>query len=127
MVVRSSAEAEFKSIAHGICEVLWIKRVLKELKITIHSLAMMYWNNKAAISISHNPIHHDQTKHVEVDRHFIKEKIEQGEICMTSVSSKSQIADVLTKGIPREDIENYVDKLGMIDIYAPTWGGVLES
>ena len=61
------------------------------------------------------------------DRHFIKEKIEQGEICMTYVPSKSQIADVLTKGIPREDIENYVDKLGMIDIYAPTWGGVLES
>ena len=81
---------------------------------------MMYCDYKAAISISHNPIHHDQTKHVEVDRHFIKEKIEQGEICMTSVSSKSQIADVLTKGIPREDIENYVDKLGMIDIYAPT-------
>ena len=46
---------------------------------------------------------------------------------MTYVPSKSQIADVLTKGIPREDFENYVDKLSMIDIYAPTWGGVLES
>ena len=54
------------------------------------------------------------------DHHFIKEKIEQGEICMTYVPSKSQIADVLTKGISREDFENNMDKLGMIDIYAPT-------
>ena len=75
----------------------------------------------------HNPIHHNRTKHVEVDQHFIREKIEQGEICMTYVSSKSQIADVLTKGIPREDFEDNVDKLGIIDIYIPTWRGVLKS
>ena len=55
-----------------------------------------------------------------MDRHFIKEKIEQGEICMTYVPSKSQIADVLTKGILTEDFENKVDKLGMIDFYVPT-------
>ena len=120
VVARSSAEAEFRSIAHGICEVLWIKRVLEELKIRIHPLAMMYCDNKATISISYNPVHHDRTKHVEVDCHFIKEKIEQREICLTYVPSKSQIADVLTKGILRENFENNVDKLGMIDIYAPT-------
>ena len=89
VVARSSVEAEFRSITHGICESLWIKRVLEELKITIHPPAMMYCDYKAAISISHNPVHHDRTKHVEVDQHFIKEKIEQGEICMTYVPSKS--------------------------------------
>ena len=59
VVARTSAEAKFRSIAHGICEVLWIKRVLEELKITIHPLAMMYCDNKATISISHNPVLHD--------------------------------------------------------------------
>ena len=59
VVARSSVEVGFRSIAHGICEVLWIKRVLEELKITIHPLAMMYCDNKATISISHNPVHHD--------------------------------------------------------------------
>ena len=67
MVARSSAEAKFSSIAHGICEVLWIKRVLEELKITIHPPTMMYCGNKATISIFHNLVHHDRTKHVEVD------------------------------------------------------------
>ena len=47
----------------------------------------------------HNPIHHDQTKHVEVDRHFIREKIESGEICIPHVSSSEQTTDILTKGL----------------------------
>lgn len=47
----------------------------------------------------HNPIHHDQTKHVEVDRHFIREKIESGEICIPHVSSSEKTTDILTKGL----------------------------
>ena len=76
VVVRSSAEAEFRSVAHGICEVLWIKRILDELKLASQSPIKAYCDNKAAISITHNPVLHDKTKHVEVDKHFIKEKIE---------------------------------------------------
>ena len=69
-------EAEFRAIAHGMCEIMWIKKVLEELKISAKGPAIMYSDNKTAISISHNPIHHDRTKHFEVDHHFIKEKIE---------------------------------------------------
>ena len=43
----------------------------------------LFCDNKAAINISPNPLHHDGTKHVEVDRHFIKENIENGIICMS--------------------------------------------
>lgn len=59
----------------------------------------LYCNNKTIISMVHNPIHHDQTKHVEVDRHFIREKIESGEICIPHVSSSEQTTDILTKGL----------------------------
>ncbi|RVW24807.1 Retrovirus-related Pol polyprotein from transposon TNT 1-94 [Vitis vinifera] len=85
VVARSSIEAKFRTVSHGMCEILWIKRVLKELKI-----AMMYYDNKTMVSILHNLVHHDRTKHVEVDHHFIKEKIEQGEICMTYVQPKAK-------------------------------------
>ena len=59
----------------------------------------IYCDNKARISIAHNPIFSDRTKHVEVDKHFIKEKLDSGLICMSYVSTKEQVADILTKGL----------------------------
>ena len=77
MVARSIAEAEFRGMAHGVCELLWIQRVLTELGIHYTDLMTLHCDNKAAISIAHNPVQHDRTKHVEIDRHFIKEKLDQ--------------------------------------------------
>lgn len=57
----------------------------------------LYCDNKFAISIAHNPVQHDRTKHVEIDRHFIKEKLESRLICTPYVSTKSQLVDVLQK------------------------------
>ena len=65
----------------------------------------MYCDNKVAINISHNPVHHDRTKHVEDNRHFIKEKVEDGTICMVYVSTNKQVADVLTKALSRRSFE----------------------
>ena len=57
----------------------------------------LYYGNKATIDIAHNPVQHDRTKHVEIDRHFIKEKLNSGCICTPFVRSGDQLADVLTK------------------------------
>ncbi|KAL0360592.1 UNVERIFIED_CONTAM: Retrovirus-related Pol polyprotein from transposon RE1 [Sesamum radiatum] len=73
VVARSSAEAEFRGMAQGICELLWIKRVLSDLRIEHAKPMNLYCDNKAAIEIAQNPVQHDRTKYVEVDRHFIKE------------------------------------------------------
>ncbi|RVW52205.1 Retrovirus-related Pol polyprotein from transposon TNT 1-94 [Vitis vinifera] len=75
VVARSSAEAEYRALAQGICEGIWIKRVLSELGQTSSSPILMMCDNQAAISIAKNPVHHDRTKHVEIDRHFITEKV----------------------------------------------------
>lgn len=60
---------------------------------------------------------------MEIERHFIKEKLESGEI-FVHVSTTKQLADVLTNGLYNQDFEDMLVKLGMIDIYAPTWRGV---
>lgn len=73
--------AKFRAVAQGICELLWIKRLLSELNMVKNQVPMKLYNdNKAAINIVHNPVHLDWTKHVEIDLHFIKdkEKIEKG-------------------------------------------------
>lgn len=73
LVARSSAEAEFHSIAHGVCELLWIKMLLAKLGFVVIATMSLYCDNKATISIAHNPIQHNRTKHIEMDCHFIKE------------------------------------------------------
>ncbi|CAH9115704.1 unnamed protein product, partial [Cuscuta europaea] len=72
VVARSSAESEFRSMANGICELLWIKRMMTELNMEMNLPMKLYCDNKATINIAHNPVLHDRTKHIEVDRHFIK-------------------------------------------------------
>lgn len=71
----SSAKAEFKRMAKGLCELLWIKRLLAEVGFAPTSKIDIFYDKKATIAISHDPIQHDRTKHVEVDRHFIKENL----------------------------------------------------
>ncbi|XP_057505369.1 uncharacterized mitochondrial protein AtMg00810-like [Actinidia eriantha] len=99
VVARSSAEAELRSTALGICEALWLKQLLEELHIPQQSPIIIWCDNKAAISISHNPVHHDRTKHVEIDRHFIKEKIDEGILKISYVPTTQQAADILTKAL----------------------------
>jgi len=80
----------------------------------------LYWYNKSTIDITCNPVQHDRTKHMEIDRHFMKEKLEEGLVCLLYIlSNKQYVADVLTKGL-NTDFYNLVMKLGMEDIYSST-------
>ena len=88
--------------------------------IPLQSPLEVYCDNKAAISISHNPVHQNWTKHVKVDRHFIKEKIEEGIIKITYVPTAKQTTDLLTKGLFRPVYGKLLDKLGMYNLYNPT-------
>ena len=119
VVARSSAEAEFRAMAQGVCELLWMKIILDDLRIKYEAPMKMFCDNKSAISIAHNPVQHDRTKHVEIDRHFIKEKLDSGLIATAHVPSGLQLADMLTKGLPTERFQELTCKLGMIDIHSP--------
>jgi hypothetical protein len=120
VVALSSAEAEFRGMAKGLCELLWIKRLLTELGFTHTSEMELFYYNKSAIAISHDPIQHDRTKHVEVDRHFIKENLEEKIIRFPFVKSEDQLADILTKAVSSKEFYNSLDKLCMRDLYAST-------
>jgi Reverse transcriptase (RNA-dependent DNA polymerase) len=120
VVALSSAESEFRGMVKAICEMLWLKKFLTELGFEPKSEMRLLCDNKAAIDIAHNPVQHDRTKHVEVDRHFIKEKLEAKIIAMPFVRSSEQLADVLTKPVSSKAFIESIERLGMIDIYAPT-------
>ncbi|RVW60435.1 Retrovirus-related Pol polyprotein from transposon RE1 [Vitis vinifera] len=104
VVALSSAEAEFRGMAKGLCELLWL--ILTEIGFAPDSEMKLFCDNKAAIDISHNPIQHDRTKHVEVDRHFIKQNLDAKIIQFPFVKSEDQLADILTKAVRNLGLEN---------------------
>ena len=77
--------------------------------------------NKVACDIAYNPVQHDRTKHVEVDRFFIKEKLDDKIVELPKIRSKDQLVDILTKAaVSSRVFSKFLDKLGMCDIYPPT-------
>ena len=87
----------------------------------------LFCDNKAACDIAHNIVQHDRTKHVEVDRFFIKKKLDDKIVELHKIRSEDQLADILTKAIVLSRVFwKFLDRLGMCDIYAPTWEGVLR-
>jgi hypothetical protein len=116
----SSAESEFRGMVKVICELMWLKKFLTELGFELESEMKLFCDNKASINIAHNSVQHDRMKHVEVDRHFVKEKLETKIISMSFVQSKEQLANILTKPVVSKIFSETVDKLGMKDIYVPT-------
>ena len=104
----------------GICEALWLRLLLIDLGYLPKQPIRVYCDNKAACDISHNSVQHDRTKHVEVDRFFIKEKLDEKIVELPKIRSEDQLADILTKGVSSRVFSKFLGKLGMCDIYAPT-------
>nr|GEV60492.1 putative ribonuclease H-like domain-containing protein [Tanacetum cinerariifolium] len=99
LVSLSSAEAEFRGIAKGLADALWIRKFVSEIWFSPKESIRIVSDNKAAIQISENHVQHDRTKHVEADRHFIKEKHEAEIIKLSFVKSEDQLVDILTKAV----------------------------
>ena len=81
---------------------------------------LLHYDNKAAIAIANNPIQHDRTKHVEVDKYFIKDHLNQGTINLPFVSSKTQLVNIHTKVVSEKIFYSSLGKLAMNDIHSPT-------
>ena len=107
-------------MALSSAELIWLKRLLTEIGFAPSSEMDLFCDNKAAIDIAHNLIQHDHTKHVEVDRNFIKQNLEEKVIRFPFIQFEDQLADILIKAIFGKVFYNSLDKLHMKDIYAST-------
>lgn len=95
-VSRSSTESEYKALADTVAELTWLETLLRELRVKT-TTPNLWCDNLGATYLSANPIFHARTKHVEVDFHFVREKVAQGKLSVQFISTQDQIADVFTK------------------------------
>ena len=107
VVARSNAEAEYRAMAAATCELVWIKQLLRELKFGETDKMELVRDNQAALHIVSNPVFHERTKHIEIDCHFVREKILSGEIVIKLMKSSDQLADIFTKSLTSPRI-NYI-------------------
>ncbi|KAM0047832.1 putative RNA-directed DNA polymerase [Helianthus debilis subsp. tardiflorus] len=90
VVSRSSAEAEYRAMATTVSEVLWVRWLLTELGAVQDGPTTLFCDNEAARHIANNPVFHERTKHIEMDCHFVRERVESKEIMPTYIETKLQ-------------------------------------
>jgi hypothetical protein len=112
-VSRSLAQAKYHALAQGMCEILWIRSILNELGFTEKGSSQLFCDNKSAIMLGLDSVLHERSKHIEVDIHFIQEKVQYGIIIPSFVSSLEQTTDLFTKPVGPSLLQSSIIKLGL--------------
>jgi hypothetical protein len=113
VVSRSSAEAEYRAVANGVAEATWLRQLLLELQAPPSRCTLVYCDNISVVYLSNNPVQHQRTKHVEIDLHFVREKVAIGHVRVLHVPTTSQFADVFTKGLPSSMFDEFRSSLNI--------------
>jgi hypothetical protein len=86
-------------MAHAMAEKVWLRQLLSELHRPLQQVSIVYCDNISAVYMSGNPVQHRHTKHIEIDIHFVCEKVALGEVRVLHVPTSAQFADIFTKGL----------------------------
>jgi hypothetical protein len=123
----SSSEAEYRALSTAISELIWLLYLMKDLNITCSKPPVIYCDSHSAMHIASNPVFHERTKHLEIDCHLVREKVQQGLLRLLPVSTDDQLADCLTKALAVPKFNSFISKLGLLDIYEPKLEGGCQN
>jgi hypothetical protein len=113
VVSRSSAEAEYRVVTNGVVKASWLRQLLAELHNPLAKSTLVYCDNVSAVYLSTNPVQHQRTKHVEIDLHFVRDRVAIGDVRVLHVPTTSQFADIFTKGLPSSTLSEFRSSLNV--------------
>ncbi|XP_066373174.1 uncharacterized mitochondrial protein AtMg00810-like [Miscanthus floridulus] len=114
IVSHSSTEAEYKSLANATAEMMWIQRLLTELGISHSPMARLWCDNISDKYLSTNPVFHARTKHIEIDFHFVRERVAQKLLDIRFINTGDQVADGFTKPISAAKLREFRFNLNLV-------------
>jgi len=110
-------------VANAAAECIWLRQLLSELHYPILKATVAFCDNVSAVYMSANPVHHKRTKHIELDIHFVRERVQAGELRVLHVPTGEQYADIMTKGLTTKTFEAFRDSLCVTPMTHQTAGG----
>ncbi|KAJ9568075.1 hypothetical protein OSB04_004041 [Centaurea solstitialis] len=113
-LARSSTEAEFRAVASTTTEVQWTISLLSELGYKSTTTPTIFCDNLSAVHYSANPVFHSRMKHLALDFHFVREKVQDGSIRVTHIKGDDQLADALTKPLLKHRYNTLLSKIGLL-------------
>lgn len=123
VISRSTTEAEFRSLANTVEEIIWLLSLLIELNVKMSNPRYIFCDNQSAIVVSANQVLYSKTKHLELNLFFLCEKVQQGAIYISHVSGSDQIADIFTKATVQEKFEQNRSKLRVVTMPSQSFEG----
>ena len=115
-VTRSSTEAEYVALSHATQEIIWLRRLFKDIGEKQEQPSIMNEDNQGAIELSRNPRFHKRTKHIDVAYHFVREKVNDKSIKVSYCPTDQMLADIMTKSLPRQTFQKFRDMLNVSEI-----------
>jgi len=112
-VALSTCEAEYMAAAQAAMEAAWHKNIMEELGMSQEAPIWIGCDAQAALQLLKNPVYHDRTKHIAVKVHFVRQLMEAGVVDFQYISTEKQVADALTKAVPKAKLEFCRGKMGV--------------
>jgi hypothetical protein len=98
------------------CQGVWLQRMIGDLLGGTGAAATLLIDNQSAIQLCKNPVYHDRTKHIDTRFHYIQECVQNGKINVEYIPTGEQLADIMTKALPRIKFQELRGKMGVINI-----------
>ena len=120
-ISQSTSQEKYVVTEKNYNQSMWMKKMLRDIKIEIEELIIIYYDNSSTMSMSNNLVLHSKTTHISIQYHVLREKATKKEIILEYVTTKDWIADIFTKPLPKDTFKYLRGMVGVMLLPTLYW------